>query len=164
MSEYIIQGDTLTAIADAIREKTETSDMVAAADMARLISNIGADYVSGTITLSANATSMTIEHNLGRKPVIMVIWHYSTSVYTMENGTAYQMYMNIACADGTQFYANYSGGKPNMKTFDDCSMYSTTAHSLKGFIYGVNETTASLGRLASSAFFPSGVTYKWVVI
>ena len=53
MSEYLIQGDTLTAIADAIRSKTGDTAAMTAGDMAGLIEAIsGGEYevTHGTVT------------------------------------------------------------------------------------------------------------------
>lgn len=42
MSEYMIQGETLTAIADAIRSKTGTTGTITAGGMAAVINTISA--------------------------------------------------------------------------------------------------------------------------
>lgn len=61
MSEYLIQGETLTGIADAIREKTGGTDPVAVSDMAAQIEGIqsgGGDSAAGVIDKSVvNITS-----------------------------------------------------------------------------------------------------------
>ena len=60
MSEYLIHGETLIGIADAIREKTGGTDPVAVSDMAALIESIqagGGDSASSVIDKSV--TSIT---------------------------------------------------------------------------------------------------------
>ena len=82
MAEYLIQGDTLTAIANAIRAKTGDTAMMTAADMAGLIEGIstGGEYVAttGTKTWSSltgmSSGSTVVTHNLGAKPDIFAIW------------------------------------------------------------------------------------------
>lgn len=61
MAEYLIQDTTLTAIADAIREKTRESGQVAVADMAEKISGIAADEkVETTVALDFSAGDMEV--------------------------------------------------------------------------------------------------------
>ena len=52
MSEYLIQGETLTGIADAIRGKTGGTDPVAVSDMAALIENIRAGGGASWVTVA----------------------------------------------------------------------------------------------------------------
>lgn len=79
MSELVIaQKQDLINIADAIREKTETTDGMGIDEMAALIAAIesGADLsktqftkmTCGTITPSQASSSLTINHNLGGNP------------------------------------------------------------------------------------------------
>ena len=73
MSQLLIQDSTMTAIADAIREKTGTSEMMSPSQMVNLIKSIEVAgvtrMVSGVITPTSNTTSGTlITHNLGAEP------------------------------------------------------------------------------------------------
>lgn len=52
MSEYLIQGETLTGIADAIRGKTGGTDPVAVSDMAALIESIQAGGGASWVTVA----------------------------------------------------------------------------------------------------------------
>lgn len=62
MAEYIIQGDTLTGIADAIRSKAGTSGTIDVSNMASAISNIetGSKVKTGTITFSSSGTILAV--------------------------------------------------------------------------------------------------------
>ena len=51
MVEYIVQGESLTAIADAIRSKTNTSSMLSLEEMPGKIEGI--ETGGGTVTLPA---------------------------------------------------------------------------------------------------------------
>lgn len=78
MSEYLIQGETLAGIADAIRGKTGGTDPILTSDMAALIAAIeagGGDFTSGTTLFSERltvgnevSTGYKIEHGLGKPP------------------------------------------------------------------------------------------------
>ena len=80
--EYMIQGETLTAIADAIRGKTGGTSPIDANQMAAEISNISAGgglpagisaLASGTYTVASETTSdVKVEHDLGATPNFFV--------------------------------------------------------------------------------------------
>lgn len=65
MAEYLIQGDTLTGIADAIRSKAGTSGSINVSNMASAISNIetgsgtNVTYGTKTVTSRSNVFSFT---------------------------------------------------------------------------------------------------------
>ena len=100
--------EKLTAIGDAIREKTETTELLTLDGMAAAIAGIetggGAAYTSGEIKLSEAKTigntletALEITHNLGKKPKLFMLVYtgtaYSNSnhlknfVYTNRNNT-----------------------------------------------------------------------------
>lgn len=72
MSEYLIQGETLTSIADAIRAKTGGTEVIAASGFAEAIAAIqsggASDVKMGTFTLTEGVQTYTVAHNLGKMP------------------------------------------------------------------------------------------------
>ena len=76
MSEYLIKGDTLTGIADAIRSKTGTSDSIVVSDMATLIESIegggGSFSIVSGITETASISSEHTVSGLGFRPKLIV--------------------------------------------------------------------------------------------
>lgn len=64
--------EKLTAIADAVREKTETTDALTLDAMAEAIAALetGGGYTTGTFTLSEDTAvaDLTFEHGLGKVP------------------------------------------------------------------------------------------------
>ena len=112
MAKGLIKDSTLTAIANAIREKTETTATMLPSEMAALIQGItGAKVAYGSKALNNGNTpsinSVTIDHGLGTIPNL---------VYFMEIGTQYAssqaspLLVSIALwPDGT-CEAGYSSG------------------------------------------------------
>ena len=81
MANGLIKDSTLTAIANAIREKTETTATMLPSEMAALIQGIsGAKVTYGAVTYSKSNSeqSATIAHGLGEPPNLFVM--FATSV------------------------------------------------------------------------------------
>lgn len=81
MSDLVIaQKQDLINIADAIREKTETTDGMALDEMAALIAAIeagGGSIVAGTYTpASTQSSRVTVTHNLGKEPTGVLFAKY----------------------------------------------------------------------------------------
>lgn len=84
MSNYIIQGETLTSIADAIRSKTGSTDAISVGDMASSIegiesgsavSNTGSFTLDTDFTLGQTTDTLySIEHGLKCVPDFFVLW------------------------------------------------------------------------------------------
>lgn len=105
MSEYLIQGETLTAIADAIRSKTDSTETYTPGQMIDLIRSIKLESVdfsnfypftkgkSGSITLAeAKTDSFSLHHSLGIPPRFAILYQaddelYSQYVSSVENST-----------------------------------------------------------------------------
>lgn len=81
MGEYLIQGETLTGIADAIREKVGSSDGIDPANMAEMIAGIQSGGGGGGVAMGSYVFAETksylqthdrVKHGLGRVPTHMI--------------------------------------------------------------------------------------------
>lgn len=72
----LIEKSTLTAIADAIRAKLESSNKMQPSEMAALIASIspGAKLAMGSVTVSSATTSYAINHGLGEIPNFGILY------------------------------------------------------------------------------------------
>lgn len=81
MSEYLIQGDTLTGIADAIRAKTGSTGTMMASEMAALIDSIssgidGYEVTFGTYIVPSRTTNtQVIDTGLSAEPDYFFLWN-----------------------------------------------------------------------------------------
>lgn len=100
MSKYSIDSSTLTAIADAIREKGGTSDPILAEGMAAAIAAIeaGGGCAIGTITPADTSIDvLEIDHNLGAIPEFVMLCASSNenSVYTRSSPHGFSFFYAI---------------------------------------------------------------------
>ena len=178
MAEYIIQDTTLTAIADSIREKTGSSDLIPVPDMASLISNIEAggfkfngNTVYGgvivpstdgnTITLLENATDVLADVNVGNVAavpnlaMVFLMDDYGTSTY--ETIAVIQNHGIVSSDEQysvyTHVYINSSGTLTVSKgtalgCYNDCRV------SVNG-----NSIIAK-----STYYFRAGKRYGWIIL
>ena len=82
--------DFLTQIADSIRSKDGTTDTIKATDFPQRILDIPSGggnikFAKGSFTLSENQNSITIEHNIGITPEVIVLVTNTTSLKTDNN-------------------------------------------------------------------------------
>lgn len=134
----------LKQIADAIREKGGTSDNLAfPAAMADAIAAIeagggGVLFKTGTITPAAETTTLTIQHELGKTPTLLMAYvtpsYSGTANKTLLSG--YGLYfkspelINILLAGGRSITATSAVNHPAFST----SSTSTTLESTAAFI------------------------------
>lgn len=98
MAEYLIQGETLDAIAEAINQKAGTQVAMTPAQMVAAIGAIsgGVRKATGTFTIlsETNDNSPTITHNLNTQKIAAIIYPVSVSAsvgYLM----FYAAYLNV---------------------------------------------------------------------
>ena len=65
MSEYMIQGETLTAIADAIRSKTETTDSLTPMEMVAAIENLSSSSPVCTVSIDSVVGITSVSYTNG---------------------------------------------------------------------------------------------------
>ena len=170
----------LKQIADAIREKGGTSDVLAfPAGMAEAIADIaasgGGSVAQGSITFDAdNNTPPTIQHNLGVIPNLFL--YYSADAVAVE-GACYLKGFVLFCGDVSDA-GTYIGA--SMRTFDASSTkwnhygnnnsnYLVTGSSAGGgcLVHTVNATSATIyGHSLNATKRPyeqGGKTYKWMM-
>lgn len=109
MAKYVIDGSTLTSIADAIREKAGASGVIVPEQMAAVIAGIvsggGAEMLYGTYTTEAyQGKTVTLGVTFPDKEnhIIVILPHYST-----DTGN-YKVIMACAIYSGGTFTAGYS--------------------------------------------------------
>lgn len=182
MSEYLIQGDTMTAIADAVRAAkgksgTATSTTFTPSDIVTQINNLPiAHYFksmtggSFTNTTGASITSSyTITHNLGYAPHFVYVW---TRDYT---GQESNFVSSLPAMISVKYINNFSyiTNTTNVRrvgwyTFDyipkstPYSPYTTTYEVTEdNQSYIITPTTFEV--LVRAAMpLPSGITYYWI--
>lgn len=88
MAKGLIKDSTLTAIANAIREKTETTATMLPSEMAALIQGItGAKVEYGTKTYSTTVKNITINHSLGKIPNLIYLAQVGSPYNNMSRWT-----------------------------------------------------------------------------
>lgn len=110
MSLYLIDGASLTSIADAIRERSGTSDPIAVARMPEAILALSGDVSStlpppvteaaaaggdGTVTVSFEAVSAEYEQYLG-EPAYRIVLKEGSMPQSPEDGTIVHLDKNGA--------------------------------------------------------------------
>lgn len=108
MAKGLVKDSTLTAIANAIREKTGTTGTMLPSEMAALIQGISGTKVTyGEVTYSnVNAISTkTITHNLGETPNLFVMFHAPLA----SGNPGYHLY-NVLMPDQSTWIAGSKSG------------------------------------------------------
>lgn len=168
MAERIVQEESLTTVADAIRAKGGTTDALpfptGFADAIAAIQAGGGGGISAyveTVTFAENTLNYTVQHNLGSIPdaiAIVCTNKRSTSTNTFPNGIVY-------------WYADQEKGTRvcNTMTSDSGAKVDCVDFAKVGFGKNSNgqltatETTATLSVVTSAYGFAGGSTYKIVI-
>lgn len=158
--EYLVKGNTLTGIANAIRSKAGITEAFPLSEFASKIENIsaGASVLSGTFKPTSSAIQ-TITHNLGKTPSGILIYYPISATTTPSKG----LYFAFGTTN-TQFGATYTNSKYGF-TFGTNSI--TSSGAITSFIANANSTTFQVAvfRTATSAttYLVSNMTYHWYV-
>lgn len=117
-------NEKMTAIADAIREKTGESEPLSLDEMAEAIAGLSISTGSaetGTVTASGSAT-ISISHSLGKVPLLVMIYSTSSSVASKVvkicgyNGTNGNDKFGIANTSSNNNLASYGIANPSKYT------------------------------------------------
>lgn len=126
MAKGLVKDSTLTAIANAIREKTETTGTMLPSEMAALIQGIsGAKVTYGEVTYSiyGGTTTKTITHDLGEIPNLFIMFYAP-----LGSGTSgYHLY-NVLMPDQSTWVAGSSGGS-NLSVNTSKNSYSNPEYT-----------------------------------
>lgn len=150
MAKMFINDSTLTAIADAIRAKTETSETMLPGEMAALITAIETGATStlqeGTFTVANNAQTASLGASVN------VSGDYLLYAYTTDSGSN-SKYTAIKGVRISRINGSKTAKTETMSTSGTAS--STT---------GATATISSSGTLTSSYYFLAGDEFKWVFV
>ena len=165
MAQYLIQEDTLTGIADAIREKTGSSDSIMLNAMKDAIAGISdgmpsfvKEMSSGQWTSSNNAQSINVNHGLSMAHDIFVCWRDHDTF----GGSGYgELIFGISGAKSA--YQTATLIQSGTSVVGSIPTYSTVS------VYKKNNSTTDWTVTASiscnsSNQIPAGVLYKWIAL
>lgn len=146
--------DFFTQIADSIRSKDGTTEAIKATEFPQRILNIPSggglpsNIKTGTINLSEDAISVTIEHGLGHVPSAIIL--FDEDAVLISNNLAYSM-IEVERIYGRNhgIWNDYQG------TLMNGVRYTVVAE--------INESTFDVVPIADRYYFRSGVTYRWFV-
>ena len=151
MAKGLIKDSTLTAIANAIREKTETTATMLPSEMAALIQGItGAKVAYGAQTLAPKQvlSSVTITHDLGAIPNIIYVCHVST-----DQSIINMMLSLILWPDGTGWVCIGNNARQSQK-------FEINSETISKYITALTETGMTLKAPQTHISFRSG--YYWL--
>lgn len=125
MAKGLIKDSTLTAIANAIREKTETTATMLPSEMAALIAglpNIKMTYGSQTLASNTSLGSIEITHNLGVTPNVIFLAQSGNVYNNTTNGMAVSTVLfsdgtGIHCTERNKEYSRFPIGSDNISTY-----------------------------------------------
>lgn len=132
MAKGLIKDSTLTAIANAIREKTETTATMLPSEMAALIQGItGAKVAYGTVTYTDNQNTRTITHGLGVIPNLFIMFSDSPTNYATLSD---RCLVNALLPDGRSMYMTKS--RNNVGIYNGTYHTDITATTIKVSVSG----------------------------
>lgn len=143
----------LQQIADSIRSKDGTTELIHAPDMPQRILDIpsgsAVDFTFGTITLTADTQTIEIEHGLGHKPTLFCLYAID-GIQDINSSTCSCIRTDYGdLGDGCYSSARmYSG---SISQSYDGSRISTADETKCTFITGYN-----------THYFRSGWTFYWI--
>ena len=171
--------DKLTAIANAIREKTGNTGSLTLEQMVTEITGIevgggGVAITTGTFTLSADSTKRyDVQHGLGAVPKVILCWvsdyEYTAGYLTIGAGAYFDgvdvnspVYTKTASTSGNYCYPGESYAPPITARIDGKT-------SQQGVFYQANANFFSIGDNKTNTSPPvfklhSGKTYIWVCV
>ncbi len=154
--------DGLSAIGDAIREKTGRTDLIPFLDMPEAIRNIGGggtigkQQKTGTFTLDANSPYPIITHNCGFVPSVFMV--YPIDEYTL--GT--RMALGCVMVNINQFNDLDADRQPQFVW--ECQDANTAWYGTTTGVGELTETTVKLPYRSGTYIWKAGFQYGWLAI
>lgn len=182
MSEYLIQEKSLTDIADAIREKAGSADVMTPAEMVEAILGIqaggtisksGSVVLADSISLGGNPIfgqvdpAFSIEHGLGEKPDIFIFVKkdpmsaYNTGLELLVYFSMLRNENNLPCYIAIMF----SGGDIN-SSWRQAKKAPWEANEDMSYCWPITEETFPLPqiKLTGTNFYLEATEYLWFAI
>lgn len=191
--KYTVDKSSLTAIADAIRDKYNSKDMIAFTDFAETIEGISGSTDDGENTkdfiittgefmlfddkVVCNKTmydAYEIEHNLSKIPLLFRLW-IDTAVSITTNTINRALFQTLPCySRNNKNYTVYNGELD--RTNSDVGEYASTGAGKKYLTEPMAETEGYvvadrnkiyIGKMLSSNYeyvLRKGNVYKWIAI
>ena len=164
MAERIVQEESLITVADAIREKTGSTDgLVFPNGFVEAIAGIseGAKIATGKLIGSQvvgasgyTTTPIVIEHSLGIIPDFVIVFDTNGTGYTPTNvewGLYAAMYQKGVASV-------YTVSKTAAEPGANLNLYTSTT------VVGISDVTAQSFSIGGKYAYPLGHTYFWIAI
>lgn len=184
----------LTATANAIREKAGNADACAwdaSTGFASLIAAIqagggGGEVKTGTVTFATAGEEILINHGLGKKPAIWVVFESATNISnpgqyipiasvnivteveseTVSKYQAYSIYLNGTSTLNKNLRCKTAVYRAPYIATEDASAIQSTTPYVAAYISDINKNYMKLSAkdtANSSIYWVVGRTYRWVV-
>lgn len=155
-NEYTVNQADLVAVANAIRERSGVSDSLvfpngfaeAIANIAGLPGGISA-LASGTITLTAQSSYLTLEHNLGVRPNFYYVRAQEKFDSAAYNGKIY-----------TSSGSSLGGYELEHLAYYSSSGGAFSTKQVAGSFWGLENTLNTMD--ASGYYYKANCTYHWI--
>lgn len=155
MATYAIEDTTLTAIANAIREKGGTNAAMTPAEMAALIDAIEAGggvpegltaVTAGSFTPTSNTTSYSVKHGLGTTPTFAIV-----------------MVKSASSSEAAQYIGQIAAGSPISNGMYYYRLANSTGNASSA-LGGTKLSSSAITLLLSSSYpLLAGKVYRWCV-
>lgn len=154
--------DGLSAIGDAIREKTGRTDLIPFLDMPEAIRNIGGGETTGrrektgTFTLETNTLQPIITHDCGFTPTVFMV--YPIDTYTIGD----KMAIGCIMVNDSHFSELNADRKPSFVW--ECQNESTNWYGTVSTPGETTDNTIKLCIRSSTYQWRAGFKYGWIAI
>lgn len=186
-SDYVIaQKQDLINIADAIREKTGTTDGMGIDEMAALIAAIesgggsdGLQIASGEFTLASSISTYTVTHDLGVLPNLFIVYAPVVTAlpsnfvskcivaFVPEPENTVNQHIAVASFYTKGASSTTSAMPPSQGGRIDQDYSSSSEKATTPYVMSANATSCIFHGVHSSSsytkLFKAGATYKWLI-
>ena len=149
--------DFLTQIADSIRSKDGTTDVIKATDFPQRILDIpsgggSSDVIltCGTFTPSSNVNNVEIEHGLSVTPNFSIVFAIVDSAIGTNGAITTSCCVDSDVRFNTRIVGSWGNVSQSSKFGESCDIYSDSTVNFNGDNYSTHK-------------FIAGTTYKWII-